>query len=236
MQLFVNTSNGTAETEGLVSALLVFVVIQRVPMHPKELTHHDEQMIALRNARRLMAKTKAEMRFGTAFNRRVPSSINYNLRIDDLELVYCDKDSRWMAPWRVVDIKDKSKFIDCNCQVIKMSMNRCKPYHTTVEGRSLNYDNQHHSKAATQKNEKIFQKHIHGGDGFWAFNDLMPIILSTFMVKTFSQTDPRANIKNFTHAKATEIEKLFNRKVWEIAHKKKKTFPRLPTSLEADSF
>lgn len=92
----------------------------------QKLPNQRERMIALRSARSRMTQIMAKIRHQTTLNRRIPSSIDLNIKIGDLALIYRNDGNIWMGSWRVIDTDTKNTYIDCDGYFVEMLMDRCK--------------------------------------------------------------------------------------------------------------
>lgn len=104
--------------------------------------------------------------------------------------------------------------------MIKILMDRCKPYCFEDQGQDLMTDALDLDVNVIQGTASKTQNKIHGGDGFWDFSKLLSEISPIFMIKMASQAAALANTKVFTLVKVMEIEELQNSKVVDIVHEK----------------
>lgn len=69
------------------------------------------------------------MRVLTSVNRQVPSAADADLKIGDSLLVYRDNPvSRWIGPFRSIDLDKKSVIIFQNGRPVRYSVDLCKQY------------------------------------------------------------------------------------------------------------
>lgn len=105
LQLASKACNDTAGPQDIVPTLLVFGVLPRMPLHPKELPDQRDRMSAVHSARSHMAKLTARTRMSTAVNLQVPAAADADLIICDPLLLYGDNPvDHWTDPFRAIDL------------------------------------------------------------------------------------------------------------------------------------
>lgn len=133
LKLANKACNDTAGPSGLVPTLLVFGSIPRMPIHPEDLPNQRARMSALHKARSHMSELMAKERLSKAVRSQVPNAVDLQINIGDNVWVYRDDPGKWIRPMRVVDLDNKSVFVNWNGRVTIMSIDRCKPYKTQDE-------------------------------------------------------------------------------------------------------
>lgn len=115
LQLPTKTCNDTAGSSEPVPTLLVFAVMPRLSIHPKELPSQKEHMDTLHQSRIDIAKVIARARLRTAMSSIVPASADSDMNIGDMCLIYRESPiSKWAGPYRVIDIYSKAGTVILN--------------------------------------------------------------------------------------------------------------------------
>lgn len=119
----------TAGPSGLVPKLLVFVVIQRIFVIPRERPAQKQRSETLHTARKEMSKAIARMRLQTAFRTNVPASAYELICIEDNVLVYRGSPIEcWVGTFKVIDIKKEAVTIVQDGRLVRFSIDRCNVY------------------------------------------------------------------------------------------------------------
>lgn len=122
--------NDTAGPKGMVSSLLVFRVMPRTLLPGSvQLPGQIERMRAMQAARKDMSKEIASSRTSTALRSLVPAATNYNIIIGSEVLVFKENPlNKWIGPFCVLDVKDKTVFVNAEGHTTQLSIDKVKPY------------------------------------------------------------------------------------------------------------
>lgn len=127
--LAVKAVNDTAGPAGLVPTLLVFGVMPRLPIHPKNLPDQRDWMNAMKLARAEMSRITANERMRTALSRNAPAAAGAEYRIADQVLVYREKPvNKWVGPFAIVNVQGKTGFVDVNGKATQFAVDKIKLY------------------------------------------------------------------------------------------------------------
>lgn len=123
----VKAMNDTAGPPGLVPTLLVFGCMPRIPITPLDLPSQIQRMKAIASARREMSQIMAKQRIAKALRMNVPASAHEDVSIGSQ--FYREKpESKWVGPYLVLDMKDKSVFTDEKGSLVQVSIDKVKSY------------------------------------------------------------------------------------------------------------
>lgn len=129
LQLVIKDVNDTAGPAGLVPTLLVFGVLPRLPIYPKDLPEQRSRMRAMQLARSDMSQIMAKARVHVALNRNVPYAADTKIRIRDKVLVYRENPiSKWTGPYNFLDVKGKAIYADVKGELTQFSVDKVKPF------------------------------------------------------------------------------------------------------------
>lgn len=131
LRLAVKAVNDTAGPSGLVPTLLVFGVLPRMPLHPKELPNQRERMRLMTVARNEMNKLTAQTRVDQAIKRNSPAATREVINILDQVLVYREAPvDQWVGPYVVQSVDGKQVILDVNGRNVPFGIDKVKHYHS----------------------------------------------------------------------------------------------------------
>lgn len=107
----------------MVSSLLVFGVIPKIPVHPWHLLKQRERMIALHNSRKYMPNLINKARLTTAMKCHYSGATDRDRNTIDQVLVYRDEPISWCGRFQVAD-HEKAVFIVNNGKVSQHSIDQ----------------------------------------------------------------------------------------------------------------
>lgn len=129
LQLAVKATNDTAGPSGLVPTLLVFGVLPRLPLLPKDLPDNLERLKAMHGARKEMAKISNHSKLVTATSSNVPAAADRDFLVGDEVLMFREKPvGKWVGPYHVCDRDEKMLTLDSGDRMIRASVDKVKPY------------------------------------------------------------------------------------------------------------
>lgn len=121
----VNAINNTAGPARLVAKLLVFGVMPRISVFPKDLLDQISRIKAIRDARAEMAKLFTQARLKTATTRNVTGDADADVRIGDRVLLYREKPiEKWAGPFIVRNVEGKLVTPDTSFRTILASIDK----------------------------------------------------------------------------------------------------------------
>lgn len=229
LRLATKAVNDTAGPTGLVPTLLVFRILPRLPIFPKDLPVQRDRMKAMQLARTEMTQIIAKARVHAALSKNVPSAADTDIKIRDNVLVYREKPvGKWMGPYLVPDVRDKSVFVDVNGKVTQFSVDKVKVFKQTNTDQDDD-EWQRESNNVTGSSDISVQTHVpmmdaemteYGNliDGYWDIerreeDDQSNV--NIFTIKILQPNDERASHADFRQAKVDEVEGLKKRDIWE---------------------
>ncbi|CDF36780.1 unnamed protein product [Chondrus crispus] len=130
LRLATKAMNDTAGPKGLVPSLLVFGVMPRILLPGSvQLPGQVQRMNAMQAARKDMSKEVARSRLSTALRSNVPAATNRDVSIGSEVLVFKEPlVNKWVGPFHVLDVRDKSVFINSQGRTTQMSIDKVRPY------------------------------------------------------------------------------------------------------------
>lgn len=223
LRLAIKAVNDTAGPAGLVPTLLVFGVMPRLPIHPKDLPEQRDRMQAMQSARTEMTKIVAKTRVHVALSKNVPAAADAAIRILDKVLVYREKPvNKWLGPYNVLDINGKIVHVDINGKSSQFSVDKVKPFQEAGETDDVapngehEYDD-HGTPSPTDADGNDLEldewgRHI---DRYWNMDrELTGDEVNVFTIKIVKPNDERAMRKDFQDAKRDEVQGLSKRQIW----------------------
>ena len=129
LSIAVHAMNSTAGPSGLAPMLLVFGIVPRMPVTPRDLPKQKERMLALQNARSDMVKNIAKSRLSSARRMNVPRAVDSNVKIGMDVLVYRERPvNKWTGPFKVTAIDEKMVWINKNGRMSLVSIDKVKEF------------------------------------------------------------------------------------------------------------
>lgn len=126
------TMNDTASLHSLVVSFLLFTCMKRIVITPLDLPSKIERMKSIALARRNMSQIMAKERMAKALRMNAPASVNEEVSIESEVLLYRKKpENKWVGPYLVLDMKDKSMCIDDKVSTVQESIEKGKFTKTT---------------------------------------------------------------------------------------------------------
>lgn len=224
LQLATKACNDTAGPSGLVPTLLVFGVMPRLPIHPKELPSQKERMETLHQSRIEMAKVIARARLRTAMNKNVPASADSELNIGDMCLIYRESPiSKWVGPYRVIDIDSKAVTVILNGRPSSYSIDKCRRYivQQLEEEAPTVPDSIPAETMDINQSDDTAADIAAADETYWD----LPYVdghsdnpFDVFVVRLLTPSEPRAQEPDFDTAKRIEVDGLIKRKIWRIVN------------------
>lgn len=101
----------TASPYGLVSSLLVFGVLPRLPIADHSFPDQEARMNAIQVVRKKTETVVAQLRICQAFNSQVPAAANIIINPGENDYVFRETDRCYHRPYRVVEIVGKQFFL-----------------------------------------------------------------------------------------------------------------------------
>lgn len=128
LSLPVKACNDTAGENGLVSTVLVFGVVPRMPPRPHVLPKNVSGLNTMIKARKGSSKTIAQSRMATALQRSVPVAA-VAVTIGDAVLMFREKPvGKWIGPYIVVKTNGKLLTLNTVYRTLKASVEKIKLY------------------------------------------------------------------------------------------------------------
>lgn len=113
LQLAFKSIKDTAGPSGLVPTLLVFGVLPRIPLMPKDLPDHNRRMRALAEAYKEMTRISHRARLSTALRSNVPAAADMSYEIGDEVLMYRENPvAKWTGLYVVRNVRGKMLTLD----------------------------------------------------------------------------------------------------------------------------
>lgn len=121
--------NQTAGPRGLIPSLLVFGVIQRMPLAPLPLPAQRDRIQAMVTARKEMAMLVARARVRTGLAASVPAAADREIIPGTAILVYRERPvDQWEGPYVAVAVKDKTVWLAVDGQSKVFNVDKVKPH------------------------------------------------------------------------------------------------------------
>lgn len=230
LRLAIKAVNDTAGPNGLVPTLLVFGVLPRLPIHPRDLPDQRDRMQAMQVARAEMARITARARVHVALNRNVPAAADTDIRILDNVLVFRESPvNKWVGPYTVVDVKGKSIYVDVNGRATQFAIDKVRVYRQEGEEGS-GRDDVRSGPEGNDDDETGTQPEVQWPDGYADIDEHGRTIekywnmdrgptdedAGIFTVKILNPTDERAGHDDFKSAMNDEVQGLVKRNIWRI--------------------
>lgn len=105
--LAMKDCNVTTGPSSMVSTLLVFGEVTRIPARSEELTTKRKHMEALQAVVIQIKKLVAKLGLNIVLNQSVTSATDKNVKIGGVVLVFRDNTGRWEGPFKVIDKDEK---------------------------------------------------------------------------------------------------------------------------------
>lgn len=128
LRLAVKSVNDTAKQDGLVPTLLLFGVLPRLPMQPRDLPIQQSRFETTATARREMVKLTALARLNKALQTNAPAATDQSVCIGDVVLAYGKKEKRWLGPLTVIDSRVKGFVIEIEGKHRSFAINKINLY------------------------------------------------------------------------------------------------------------
>lgn len=167
LALAVKACNDNAGPPGMVSMLLVFGVIPRIPIHLEVLPKQRERMSALHSARQDMNYQTAEARLATAVSGRGMNAAERVILIGDSVLFYRDTHGRWTGTFRVIDSDDKVIIVDQDRRLAQYSVDRVKRYTAEEAAQNMIYDNSNEVKNVLREHSSNSETNDNDPNAIW---------------------------------------------------------------------
>ena len=232
--------NDTAGPKGLVPSLLVFGVMPRILLPGSvQLPGQVQRMNAMQAARNDMSKEVARSRLSTALRSNVPAATNRDISIGSEVLVFKEPPvNKWVGPFHVLDVRDKSVFINSQGRTMQMSIEKVKPYlrpihnetPSTTEPSQYNPNNNTISKGLSpaeasnawlESLRDLLQDLFSSPAEDNAISpDEFDMEFATFLTEVIESSDPRSKSAAFLSAMKKEVRGLEDRGVWVRMSKK----------------
>lgn len=127
LSLTIKVVNDSADPSALVQTLLVFGVLLRSPIYPKDLPDKIDRMRAMLLARAEMEKIMESTRVNVALAQNVPAAADAEISIHDEVLVYGERPvDKWMDAHTVVNVKEKMVQFNVNVRIVQFSIDKVR--------------------------------------------------------------------------------------------------------------
>lgn len=140
LRLSVKAFNDTAGPKGLVPTLLVFGILPRMPVNPRDLPEQRVRFKIMKDARDEMTKLTALTRIQRALNCYVPMATDLDIRISDRVLIYRERPKRWEGPYSVIDVRGKMVVTDVDGKHRHFSIDKVRPYQEDTQDAEQQHD------------------------------------------------------------------------------------------------
>lgn len=129
LSISVKAMNDTPGPSGLVSTLLLFGILPRIPVRPTALPKQTKRMELMHSAKMKMMAILSQAGLQTALNSAVPTAADNQFRVGDEVLMYREKPvNKWIGPYIVVDKNEKFLTLNTGDRHIRSASDRVKAF------------------------------------------------------------------------------------------------------------
>lgn len=128
----------------MVPTLLVFGVLLRLPVFPKDLPEQRDRMRAMQTARVEMSQIMSKTRVNVALSRNVPAAADADIRILDEGLIFREKPiKKRTGPYKVLNVDGKIIYAEVNGRLTQFSVDKVRLYLQADENGSESDDHEY---------------------------------------------------------------------------------------------